>query len=91
MFIHREEYYHTREEAQEKGIAGQADVIVAKQRNGPTGDVKLAWFDKYTRFENLSQKPYEEFGDSSTAAIQALGKIDRALPNMRACRVGPKG
>jgi replicative DNA helicase len=63
MFIHREEYYHTREEAQEKGIAGQADVIVAKQRNGPTGDIKLAWFDKFTRFENLSQKPYEEFGE----------------------------
>jgi replicative DNA helicase len=63
MFIHREEYYHTREEAQQEGLAGQADVIVAKQRNGPTGDVKLAWFDKYTRFENLSQKPYEEFGD----------------------------
>jgi len=63
MFIHREEYYHTREEAQQEGIAGQADVIVAKQRNGPTGDVKLAWFDKYTRFENLAQKPYEEFGE----------------------------
>ena len=46
MFIHREEYYHTREEAQEKGIAGQADLIVAKQRNGPTGDVKLAWFEQ---------------------------------------------
>jgi replicative DNA helicase len=63
MFIHREEYYHTREEAMEKGICGQADLIVAKQRNGPTGDVKLAWFDKFTRFENLSQKPYEEFGE----------------------------
>jgi len=63
MFIHREEYYHTREEAMEKGICGQADVIVAKQRNGPTGDVKLAWFDKFTRFENLAQQPYEEFGE----------------------------
>lgn len=63
MFVHREEYYHTREEAMEKGICGQADIIVAKQRNGPTGDIKLAWFDKFTRFENLSQKPYEEFGD----------------------------
>jgi replicative DNA helicase len=63
MFIHREEYYCTREEAQEKGVAGQADVLVKKQRNGPTGDVKLAWFDKYTRFENLAQKPYEEFGE----------------------------
>lgn len=61
MFVHREEYYHTHEEAVEKGICGQADIIVAKQRNGPTGDVKLAWFDKFTRFENLAQKPYEEF------------------------------
>ncbi len=61
MFLHREEYYHTREEAMEKGIAGIADVIVAKQRNGPTDDIKLAWFDKHTRFENLAQKPYEEF------------------------------
>jgi replicative DNA helicase len=63
MFIHREEYYHTRDEAQEMGIVGQAEVIVAKQRNGPTGEVKLAWFDKFTRFENLSEKPYEEFSD----------------------------
>ena len=64
MFVHREEYYcSSRQEAQEKGVAGQADVFVRKQRNGPTGDVKLAWFDKHTRFENLSQKPYEEFGE----------------------------
>jgi hypothetical protein len=36
-------------------------VIVAKQRNGPTDNVKLAWHAKHTRFENLAQKPYEEF------------------------------
>lgn len=62
MFVHREEYYHSREEAMEAGIAGQAEIIVGKQRNGPTGDVKLAWLGQFTRFENLSQKPYEEFG-----------------------------
>jgi replicative DNA helicase len=68
MFVHREEYYcNSREEAMEKGLVGQADLIVAKQRNGPTGDIKLAWFDKYTRFENLSQKPYEEFGEYQDA------------------------
>ncbi len=61
VFIHREEYYQTREEAQQAGTSGLADAIVAKQRNGPTGDVKLAWFAKHTRFENLAQKPYEEF------------------------------
>lgn len=67
MFVHREEYYHTREESQELGICGQADIIVAKQRNGPTDDVKLAWFDKFTRFENLSQKAHEEFGEYQDA------------------------
>lgn len=65
MFVHREEYYcQSKEEAQEKGVSGVGEVIVAKQRNGPTDTIKLAWFDKYTRFENLAPKPYEEFGDS---------------------------
>ena len=51
MFIHREEMYLSREDAQEKQVQGQADIIVAKQRNGQANvDVKLAWFDKYTRF-----------------------------------------
>ena len=63
LLLQRDECGMSRDEAMEKGICGQADVIVAKQRNGPTGDVKLAWFDKFTRFENLSQKPYEEFGE----------------------------
>ena len=65
MFVHREEYYHTKEEAEAKGIVGQGLVIVAKQRNGPTGDVKLKWFDKYTCFKDYSEKPYEEFGGYS--------------------------
>jgi replicative DNA helicase len=67
MFIHREEAYYTREEAQAKDLAGKADVIVAKQRNGPTDDVKLAWFDKFTRFENLAQEPHGEFQGYDTS------------------------
>ena len=62
MFIHREEYYQTREETEEKGNAGMADLMVKKQRNGPTDDVKLAWFQQYTRFENL-QSHHDEFDD----------------------------
>jgi len=62
MFIHREEYYHTKEEAEEKGIVGIADLMVRKQRNGPTGDVKLKWFQQFTRFEDLArEEPYEAF------------------------------
>lgn len=47
-FIYREEQYNRTEEN-----AGTAEVIVAKQRNGPTGTVKLAFLKEYTRFENL--------------------------------------
>ncbi len=61
MFIHREEYYLTPEEAEERGVTGQAELMIAKQRNGPTGIVKLHWFNQFTRFENASQKAYDEF------------------------------
>ena len=61
MFIHREEAYHTNEEARELGIAGIGDLSVAKQRNGPTGVIQLIWREQYTRFENLSREQHEEF------------------------------
>ena len=49
-FIHREEYY----DRDNEDVKGQAEIIVAKQRNGPTGSIKLAFLADYTRFENLS-------------------------------------
>ncbi len=61
MFVHREEYYHTREEAKEMDIVGQAEIIVAKQRNGPTGEIKLHWVQDFTKFKNAAQKAYDEF------------------------------
>ena len=48
MFVHREEYYLTGDEAER--VAGEADIIIAKQRNGPVGDVRLLWQKQYTRF-----------------------------------------
>ncbi len=61
MFVHREEYYMTHEEAKERELAGKADLIVAKQRNGPTDDVKLTWRQEFTRFENRAVDRYDEF------------------------------
>ena len=56
MFIHREEMYHSREEAQEKRHRrARPNVIVAKQRNGPTADIKLIWQGKFTKFGNHAQ------------------------------------
>jgi replicative DNA helicase len=60
MFVHREEYYQTNEEDRER-VRGEADLLVRKQRNGPTGDVRLAWIHDFTRFRNFSHKTYAEF------------------------------
>jgi replicative DNA helicase len=49
-FIHREEYY----DRENEDIKGQAEIIIAKQRNGPTGSIKLAYLSDFTRFENLA-------------------------------------
>ncbi len=53
MLLHREDYYHRGEEGYEPD--NTAEVIIAKQRNGPTGTVKLTFREKCTRFENLAQ------------------------------------
>lgn len=51
-FIYRDEVYNKAEDNPEKGIA---EVIIAKQRNGPIGMAKLAFLEKYTSFENLAR------------------------------------
>jgi replicative DNA helicase len=70
MFIHREEYGMTREEAQERDLLGKADLIVAKQRNGPTGDVKLRWSQEYTRFEPIAAHAHDEFEAYSSSEAE---------------------
>ena len=60
MFVHREEYYQTTDEDRER-VKGQAEIIIAKQRNGPIGDIKLLWQHDYTRFVNLEHRPHDEF------------------------------
>ncbi len=47
MFLYRDDYYH--KESEKKGIA---EVIIAKQRNGPIGTVELVWMPDYTKFAN---------------------------------------
>ncbi len=60
MFVHREEYYQSTEEDRER-VRGKAEIIVAKQRNGPTADIELLWQQDYTRFVNLEHRQYDEF------------------------------
>ena len=53
MFIYRDEVYNP--ETEHKGMA---EVIIAKQRNGPIGNVRLTFLGKYTRFENFAPNIY---------------------------------
>ncbi|GDY00125.1 hypothetical protein LBMAG48_25280 [Phycisphaerae bacterium] len=58
ILLHREEYYHVQNEdwkMENPDKVGIAELIIAKQRNGPTGVVKLAWDNKTTRFKSLDQ------------------------------------
>ncbi len=64
-FIYRPSYYG-QEELRSAGYLETdhniAEILVAKQRNGPTGTVRLAWIDEYVRFENLEER-FDEPGE----------------------------
>jgi replicative DNA helicase len=57
VFIYRDEYYN-KDNSPDKGLA---EVIIGKQRNGPTGSLKLKFFGEYTRFDNLSHDSVGSF------------------------------
>jgi replicative DNA helicase len=50
VFIYRDDMYHP-----ESPDRGQAEIIVAKHRNGPSGITRLAFLEHYTRFANMSR------------------------------------
>jgi replicative DNA helicase len=53
IFIYRDEYYNS--DSSDKGLA---EIIIGKQRNGPTGMVKLTFLGQYTKFENFASEGY---------------------------------
>ena len=76
LFVYRDEYYiknkepklgseeHLKWQAEMEEVFGKAEVIVAKQRHGPTGTVRLAFQAEYTRFADLAESDQlpEQFG-----------------------------
>ena len=56
-FIYRDDYY-TKEASKEPGVA---EIIIAKQRNGPVGTVKLTFLKPLTKFDNLAHGSSDEY------------------------------
>ena len=65
LFVHRPEMYGQAEH-EGKSTEGVAEIIIGKQRNGPTGNVQLAFIKEYARFETLAMPSFNEY--SSTPA-----------------------
>jgi replicative DNA helicase len=56
-FIYRDEVYNKAEDNPERG---SAEIIIGKQRNGPTGSVRLTFIKEFTMFENMSSYDEQE-------------------------------
>ena len=75
-FIHRPEYYKITEDERGNSLIGLAEIIIAKHRNGATGDVRLRFKSEYAKFMNIEDDmPVREF---SSAGNKAGGAGDNA-------------
>ncbi len=69
MFVHRKDYYRSGDDDAEDN-RGEALIIIAKQRNGPTDDVELTWLREFTRFEDRAADRFSEFDQYEPAPFQ---------------------
>ncbi len=77
MMIYRDEYY----EKENSDARGVAEVIVGKQRNGPTGTVKLAWLSQYGRFRDLAPESLTQLAPPQAQEASDRPKPRGPLPN----------
>jgi replicative DNA helicase len=63
QFIYRPEVYADRDSADAQKLKGYSEIIIAKQRNGPTGKVALTYTSEYTRFDNRAKDAWRDGDD----------------------------
>ena len=81
-FIHRPEYYKILEDERGNSLAGIAEIIVAKHRNGATGDVRLRFKSEFAKFINLSEDQAVREYASSMNQEDAPGPAPVTAPNV---------
>jgi len=72
MLMHREDYYHRGEKDYEEKKTNKAELIIAKQRNGPIGNVDLIFIEKFTRFETAS------YAEVPSARFESIAQPEEA-------------
>jgi len=77
MFIHRPEVYKKNPDPEEEGIA---EIIIAKQRNGPTGTIRLAFIKEFTRFENFDDSEIQKIKEELPAELPAPSEEEHQSP-----------
>ncbi len=75
-FIYRPEYYDIHTDEMDQSLAGIAEIIVAKHRNGPTDSIKLRFVKEYTRFENLDEFSFPSFDDEGGASVTKPSRMN---------------
>jgi replicative DNA helicase len=66
LFIHRPEYYKITEDENGNSLIGVAELIIAKHRNGATGDVRLRFRQELARFEDYNASSMDDFATPIT-------------------------
>ncbi|MDR1454055.1 MAG: replicative DNA helicase [Tannerella sp.] len=85
-FIHRPEYYKIFDDEKGNSLIGLAEIIIAKHRNGATGDIHLRFKREYAKFTNLDEESSREFtssinGDADQAYLQAVPAQEDFISN----------
>ncbi len=81
MFIHRPEYYKITEDEQGNSLIGMAEIIIAKHRNGATGDVRLRFRQELARFEDLTAAAFEPFATPITLGSKMNTSLSSSVNN----------
>ena len=82
-FIHRPEYYKIYEDERGNSLAGIAEIIVAKHRNGATGDIRLRFKSEFAKFINLSEdQAVREYASSMNKEGEETKVIPITAPNV---------
>jgi replicative DNA helicase len=79
-FIHRPEYYKILEDEKGSSLLGLAEIIVAKHRNGATGDIRLRFKSDYAKFTNLDEELNREFTSSINRPEDADYTYQQVIP-----------